>query len=93
VAEMSYYLMGSVTRYKAGHVCIFYSSTIFHKVAKFEPLPQTESQGQQKITPGRIGSVFFFPQASYEILEGKPPQWRYRTAFGKNEGLLEGRKY
>jgi len=70
-------------------VCIFYSSIIYHKVAKFQPSMQTEEQAQQKITPGRIGSVFFFPTASYEILRNKKPGWASRTAFGKNEKLVE----
>jgi hypothetical protein len=78
-------------RYKPGHVCIFYSSQIFHKVAKFYPLQQTETQQQENITPGRIGSVFFFPKASYKILADKPADWGYKTAFGKNEKLFEKR--
>jgi hypothetical protein len=70
-------------------VCIFYSSLIFHKVAKFNPLPQTEEEKEERITPGRIGSVFFFPADSYKILKGKKKKWAFRTAFGKNEHLLE----
>jgi len=50
---------------------------------------QTEEQAQQKITPGRIGSVFFFPTAIYEILHSKNPGWASRTAFGNNEKLVE----
>jgi len=50
---------------------------------------QTEEQAQQKITPGRISSVFFFPAASYEILCDKKAGWDYRTAFGRNEKLVE----
>jgi hypothetical protein len=72
-------------------VCIFYSSKIFHKVAKFWPVTQTQEEKEENITPGRIGSVFFFPVESYNILEGKPARWGYRTAFGRNEDLLEVR--
>ena len=44
---------------------------------------------QQAITPGRIGSVFFFPEASYDILKDKRPGWGYQTAFGKNDSIVE----
>jgi hypothetical protein len=70
-------------------VCIFYSSLIFHKVAEFRPLAQTQEEKEEKITPGRIGSVFFFPAQSYKILEGKRAGWGLNTAFGRNEHLLE----
>lgn len=60
---------------------------IYHKVAKFYPKEQTVAQAAQQITPGRIGSVFFFPKVSYDVLKDKPQKWGYRTGFGK-EGLL-----
>lgn len=71
---------------------MFFSSTIYHKVAPFSPLPQTMEQSDQNITPGRIGSVFFFPRNSLSILKGKPRRWGYKTAFGKNEHLYYRRK-
>jgi hypothetical protein len=80
------------SRYSPGDFCIFYSSTIYHKVAPFVPLPQTTDQAASNITPGRIGTVFFFPKNSLEILEGKPKRWGYKTAFGKNEHLLTRHK-
>jgi hypothetical protein len=58
-------------------------------VATFSPSPQTAIEAQQKITPGRIGSVFFFPSPSYDILKDKKKGWAYQTAFGKNVGLAE----
>jgi len=70
-------------RYSPGDFCIFFSSIIYHKVAPFTPLPQTPAQKAQDITPGRIGSVFFFPGNSLRMLEGKPDRWGYRTAFGR----------
>jgi hypothetical protein len=79
-------------RYSPGDFCIFYSSTIFHKVAPFVPLPQTPEQAADNITPGRIGNVFFFPKSSLDILKDKPKRWGYRTAFGKNEHLLARQK-
>jgi hypothetical protein len=48
---------------------------------------------QQSIVPGRIGSVFFFPEVSYKILNGKRPNWGYETAFGRNEGLVMDNRY
>jgi hypothetical protein len=76
-------------RYDPGHVCIFFSSKIYHKVETFHPAQQTIEQSKQNITPGRIGSVFFFPKPSYEILEDKWKGWAYKTAFGRNEHLVD----
>ena len=86
---LSYKHWKLLPRYDPGHVCIFYSSKIFHKVAKFHPAVQTSSEAEQSITPGRIGSVFFFPSASYHILKDKREGWGYQTAFGRNKGLVE----
>jgi hypothetical protein len=52
------------------------------------PVVQTLAQQAQNITPGRIGSVFFFPQESFKILENKPPKWGQKTGFGKYEKFL-----
>lgn len=82
----------NIFRYAPGDFCIFFSSAIYHKVAPFSPLPQTAEQAALNITPGRIGSVFFFPKQSLEILREKPPRWGYQTAFGKNEHLLAREK-
>jgi hypothetical protein len=76
-------------RYEPGHVCIFFSSNLYHKVATFHPKPQTVSQQKEDITPGRIGSVFFFPEPSYAELKDKRPGWAYQTAFGRNEHLVD----
>jgi hypothetical protein len=84
--------LNTCCRYSPGDFCIFYSSFIYHKVAPFTPLPQTSAQAAENITPGRIGSVFFFPKNSLRILEGKPRRWAYETAFGKNEQLHHTRK-
>jgi len=59
------------SRYSPGDFCIFYSSTIYHKVAPFIPLPQTTDQAANNITPGRIGSVFFFPKEQSRDSGGK----------------------
>jgi hypothetical protein len=68
---------------------IFYSSEIYHKVNHFIPMQQTLSAQSQDIMPGRIGTVFFFPKASYEILRSKPAGWGHQTAFGRNEHLFQ----
>lgn len=79
-------------RYAPGDFCIFFSSDIYHKVAPFIPLPQAPEQAAHNITPGRIGSVFFFPKNSLRILKGKPRRWGYTTAFGRNEHLYSRRR-
>jgi hypothetical protein len=87
----TFYVSSSI-RYSPGDFCIFFSSDIYHKVAPFTPLPQTADQAADNITPGRIGSVFFFPKNSLAILRGKPKRWAYRTAFGRNEHLHKRQK-
>jgi hypothetical protein len=42
-------------------------------------------QKDKGITPGRIGTVMFFPQASFDILKGKRKGWGKETNFGKND--------
>lgn len=83
--------LGSKMSYDPGHVCIFYSSIIFHKVTKFYPHVQTTEQQEEKVTPGRIGTVFFFPKHSYTILKDKRPGWALETAFGRMENLIPKR--
>jgi hypothetical protein len=86
---ISYHLFRSneLFRYLPGDVCIFYSSRVLHLVDTFYPLPQTQEEKAQKLTPGRIGSVFFFPKASFMWLQGKGPNWGVKTGFGRNVGL------
>lgn len=76
---------GLHTSYEPGSVCIFYSSILYHKVAQFKPKPQTAAQKEERITPGRIATVMFFPKASFDILKGKRKRWGKETNFGKNE--------
>ena len=78
-----------VIRYAPGDICIFFSSAIYHKVERFVPKVQTQEESNQNITPGRIGTVFFFPEASFEILQDKNEGWGYKTAFGRNEDLVD----
>ena len=52
------------------------------------PKIQMEEEQAQKITPGRIGSVFFFLRESFMILDGKSKLWGRRTGFGKYEAFF-----
>ncbi|KAF9003692.1 hypothetical protein BDQ17DRAFT_1326062 [Cyathus striatus] len=79
--------LGIKLKYKPGSVCIFYSSTIYHEVLPFTPNVQTKQMQDDGITPGRIGSVFFFPEGSMEVLEGKEENWAAETAFGRFQFL------
>jgi hypothetical protein len=38
---------------------------------------------QKNISAGRVSTVFFSPQSSLDVLEGKPPFWARRTMGGK----------
>ena len=71
-------------------MCLFFSSFIYHKVAKFYPKTSNTKDQSQGIAPGRIGTVFFFPRVSYETLQDKPPGWGYRTGFGMNSNMFVG---
>jgi hypothetical protein len=46
----------------------------------------------EAITPGRIGSVFFFPKESFEKLKDKRKNWGRETNYGRNEDLLLNKK-
>jgi hypothetical protein len=66
--------------YKAGHICFFESTDVFHCVANFT-MPDYYSD-RHNTTPGRIGSVFFTPQLSMKHLEGKKKGWASETKYG-----------
>jgi len=74
-----------ICRYGSGSVCIFYSSWIYHKVSHFVPDVQTLEQKEKNITPGRVGTVLFFPKTSFDILKGKPAKWGKTTDYGQKE--------
>jgi len=59
---------------------IFLSGQVYHHVAEWKPAPAPP--GTPELTPGRIGNVFFFPQATYEKLKGKPSGWNVHTRSG-----------
>lgn len=60
----------------------FFSSDLYHKVSTFKPNIQTQKQKGNNVTPGRIGTVMFFPKDSYSILQGKPKGWAKQTDYG-----------
>ena len=65
--------------YRPGHVLIFLSGKVYHRVSKWMPAPSPDNV----LTPGRIGNVYFFPQASYDLLKGKKKDWNILTRTGK----------
>jgi hypothetical protein len=66
--------------YLPGHACFFRSAEVFHKVAKWNP---TMYNTGDDLMPGRIGTVFFFPEPSFEILKDKPAGWGALTDYGR----------
>jgi hypothetical protein len=68
--------------YKKGHICFFESQDIFHYVAKFGFPPYYSDR--DKVTPGRIGSVFFSAKLPKEKLEEKPKNWAVDEWFGQH---------
>ena len=70
-------------RYGPGHLCIFFSSSLYHKVGKWVAKMQTSEMKKKRLTPGRIGTVLFFPKDSLRLLEDKPEGWASKTSFGK----------
>ncbi|KAF9470463.1 hypothetical protein BDN70DRAFT_821347, partial [Pholiota conissans] len=79
--EMLFPQLGSKFTYDPGSVFIFFSSNLYHKVNTFKPKVQTAEQAKVNITPGRIGSVFFFPKQSYKVLKDKPKDWARQTDY------------
>jgi hypothetical protein len=78
------FISADTKRYEPGAVCIFYASILYHKVAHFKPTLQVLVRKDEGITPGRIGTVMFFPEASKNLLKGKEKGWGRKTNFGKN---------
>lgn len=55
---------------------------MYHRVAHWRPLKHTDPT---ELTPGRIGSVSFFPKESFNQLKTRPAGWGARTAYGRWE--------
>ena len=48
---------------------------------------------EEEITPGRIGTVFFFPKDSLQNLAGKAPNWAVTTALGAKPYAMNRRNW
>jgi hypothetical protein len=72
----------TLNSYRPGQVLIFLSGKLYHHVSKWMPAPSPDSL--KVLTPGRIGNVYFFPQASYDLLKGKKKDWNVLTGTGKS---------
>lgn len=75
--QNTYSLMCS---YRVGSMAIFFASVFWHKIASWKP---NIYQSGSPLTPGRIGTAFFFPLNSLRVLEGKPEGWAADTAYGR----------
>lgn len=69
--------------YRPGDILIFMSGALYHSVSKWISAPVPQEIKDLGISGGRVSTVFFFPEASLEALEGKPPLWGRRTMGGK----------
>ena len=68
------------TSYRPGDVFISYSDALVHRVSHWT-MPD-KPNFQDEVTPGRIGSVFYFPEQSLEELKDRPKGWAQDTAHG-----------
>lgn len=71
--------------YLAGHICFFQSADIYHLVSTFFS-PDMDPE-EDACTPGRIGSVFFFPEHSLNVLEKKAKGYAMK-GFGRHPNPL-----
>ncbi|KAJ7710664.1 hypothetical protein B0H17DRAFT_1123782 [Mycena rosella] len=69
-------------RYTPGDLCLSFARALYHGVEEWEPLPVDEKDILNKLIPGRISTVFFFPQSSLSTLEDKAAGWSRDTAGG-----------
>jgi hypothetical protein len=77
-------------RYRPGDVCFFLSGSVYHAVSEWKP---TSKKDEDKVTPGRIGNVFFSPDTSLSRLTGKEPGWARDTSFGSALGLYDEEQF
>jgi hypothetical protein len=59
---------------------------MFHNVAEWTHIPH---QSGDETTPGRIATVFFTPEPSFNTLIDKEPGWGFNTNYGRWEGFEE----
>lgn len=68
---------------------IFLSGVLYHSVSEWTSGSQSVGD---KLTPGRVGNVFFFPKASFDKLEGKPAGWNRKTLSGTLPNVGESKE-
>lgn len=66
-------------------MAIFLASKLWHKVETWTP---ARAQPGDTVTPGRVGTVFFAPARSLEVLADKPAGWGIKTGLGAFENLI-----
>ncbi|KAF5313363.1 hypothetical protein D9611_008590 [Ephemerocybe angulata] len=64
--------------YRPRDLVFLMAGHLFHAMGRWSP-----RDGGDDLSPGRAGTVFFFPKASFERLEGKPPRWNIDTVSGR----------
>ena len=74
-------------------MCFSFSSLLAHWVGPWCPRVQTVEMQEERITPGRIGTVFFFPKDSLQILADKAPDWATTTAHGAKPYAMNRRNW
>ncbi|KAJ7439714.1 hypothetical protein B0H11DRAFT_1644113, partial [Mycena galericulata] len=79
---MHYPDIDAVYRYGPGDVCFSMSAILYHGVQHWSPAPVPEDYAKARITPGRVGTVFFCPAKTAETLAGKPKNWNKDTLGG-----------
>jgi hypothetical protein len=55
------------------------AGALYHGIGEWRPQPGIS---EDRVTPGRVGNVWFFPHSSYELLKDKPPNWSIESAGG-----------
>ncbi|TFK59825.1 hypothetical protein BDN72DRAFT_780214, partial [Pluteus cervinus] len=71
--------LGLKLAYNKGDVIVSYAGRLTHKVTNWKPSPHYPPG----VTPGRVGTVFFFPKHSLDQLRGKPYHWGIKTGYGR----------
>jgi hypothetical protein len=83
------FLLISSARYDPGTAVIFLSGQLYHSVSEWKPDMQGESD---RLTPGRVGNVFFFPKESFDKLYGKSAGWNWKTISGTLPDISESKR-